>query len=119
VGVEREPDLPAEASVALGGLAVLVVLVLHLGGWFLLMLDRPGGGFHRTTVWTFLFFAPEAILVLGAGVAAAVPRPGGRVFAAFWLGSVAALALVLYLYIAHPARGWSLPVIPPFGGGAR
>jgi len=117
--VEREPDLPFEASVALGGLVVFVVLVLHLGGWFFLMLDRPSGGFHKTTVWTFLFFAPEAILVLGVGAAAAVPRRGGLTFTAFWVGSLAVLALVVYLFFSHPARGWSLPVVPPFGGGSR
>jgi hypothetical protein len=104
--------------VALGGLAVLAVLVLHLCAWFFLMLDRPDGGFHRTTVWTVLFFAPEVVLVLGVGAAAAVPRPGGRIFGAFWIGSVA--AGVSCLLVRLPSRaGWSLPVVPPFGGGSR
>jgi uncharacterized membrane protein len=117
--MDREPDLPAEASIALGGLAALILLVAHLCGWFFLMLGRPDGGYHRTTVWTFIFFAPEAVLAVGIGAAAAVRRPGGRIFAALWLGAVAALILVIYFYAALPARRWSLPVVPPFGGGSR
>jgi hypothetical protein len=117
--VEREQDLPAEASAALEALAIFVLLVLHLCSWFFLMLDRPGGGFHRTTIWTFIFFAPEAALALGVGSAAATRRHGGRIFAAAWLGAVAALVVVVYLYASHPAHEWSLPVVPPFGGGTR
>jgi hypothetical protein len=116
--VAREPDLSAEASFALGWLFVAVLLVLHLGSWFFLMLDRPGGGFHQTTAWTFVFFVPELILAAGVVAAAAVPRPTGRLFAACFVAAVAALGLIVYLYASHPARSWSLPVVPPFGGGS-
>jgi uncharacterized membrane protein len=117
--VEREPVLSAEATFALGGLGVLSLLLVHLGAWFFFMFNRPSGGFHHTTFWTFIFFAPEAVVALGIGAALAIPGGGRRIFTALWLASVAALVIVLYLYASHPAGRWSLPVVPPFGGGAR
>src|SRR5437870_3434397 len=81
-GMEREPDLTGAARAALGGLAVLVVVVLHIGAWFALMLSRPVGGVHQTTIWTFLFFLPEALGAGGVIAARAVRIYRRRLFAA-------------------------------------
>ena len=113
---DRDPDLTPESSFALGSLGIALVVVAHLGAWFLLMLARPSGGTHRTTAWTVLFFVPEAFLVAGALAGALVRGPGGRIFGAAWLASVASLGLVVYACVSDPARRWSLPVVRPFGG---
>jgi hypothetical protein len=81
------------------------------------MLDRPSGGIHHTTIWTFVFFVPELVIAAGLIAATAVHGPGGRVLSASLLASIATLALVIYLYASEPSREWSLPVLPPFGSG--
>jgi hypothetical protein len=59
-------------------------------------------------------FVPDA--VLAAGLLAAGVWRERRVAVATWLGTLGSLALILYLFVASPARRWSLPVVPPFGG---
>jgi hypothetical protein len=113
----RDPDLPPNAATALGVLGVTTLLVVHVVAWFVLMWARPSGGFHRTTAWTFVFFVPEALLVIGAFAAALRPAPSGRLFGAAFVASVASLALVIGLYAAEAERSWSLPVVAPFGPG--
>jgi hypothetical protein len=116
---EPNDDL-AEAKTALAVLGVAIVLGLQLVSWLFLALASSGdSGPERScpcpfqaTAWTFVFWAPEIVLLAGVAGALAAKRFSGYVIMSAILAAIAILFLVDYLYLADVRRVWSLPPLP-------
>jgi hypothetical protein len=110
----------AEAKAAIATLGVTIVLGLHLVSWLFLAFAASGDSApertcacpFQSTAWTFVFWAPEMVLLAGIAGALAARRFRGYVITGAILAAIALLFLVDHLYLADVRRVWSLPPLP-------